>query len=142
MIHAGTDIKAVHLVEIAASSVQEVKVLKNIEDLPSHRRKTLLLSQNRIFHTYPRGSILILHGFGFGGDNSTESEPVLVAMRIFAKTIAQLCHGFFLLPFGLQDFIIVSPPRHATNKKGHIVTEVCFETRVSMPERASRSKLA
>jgi superfamily II DNA helicase RecQ len=43
MIQAGTGVKAVHLDEMTAGSVQEINLLQDIEKLPLHRRKTLLL---------------------------------------------------------------------------------------------------
>jgi superfamily II DNA helicase RecQ len=43
MTQAGTGIKVAHLDEIAAGPDQEIKLLQDIENLPSHRRKTLLL---------------------------------------------------------------------------------------------------
>jgi superfamily II DNA helicase RecQ len=43
MIQQGTGIEVVHLDEISPSSVQEIQLLHDIENLPSHPGKTLLL---------------------------------------------------------------------------------------------------
>jgi superfamily II DNA helicase RecQ len=43
MTQAATGVKVVYLDEIAAGSVQEMKLLQDIEHLPSHRGKTVLL---------------------------------------------------------------------------------------------------
>jgi superfamily II DNA helicase RecQ len=43
MMQAGTGVKAVHLDETAAGSCQEMKLLEDIDDLPSSGGKTLLL---------------------------------------------------------------------------------------------------